>query len=182
MIPKIQPITGPKILCRSGAYIDLESPDQSNFTIDDIAHGLSNICRFTGQCDRFYSVAEHSVHTSYIVRSEFAWDALLHDAAEAFIGDVAQPLKSILPDYKRIEARVECAVFDLLGVNNPLPDCVKKADLRMLATEQFQAMGNSDCWPSVQAIHPANLTLKFWDPATAKKRFLARFVELGGQL
>ena len=175
-------VVGASILCRSGAYFDFEDPDASEFTIEDIAHGLSNICRFTGQCRKFYSVAEHSVRASYIVKPQFAFEALMHDAPEAFIGDVAKPLKALLPDYQRIEDRVERAVLGRFGLTLPMSPEIKTADLQMLKAEQTQAMRNSDAWPALQPLEGAHVALEFWHPALAKSRFLARFKELGWEV
>src|SRR5579872_2947230 len=86
----------PWIQTASGLEFPLFEPRLDAINIEDIAHGLSMICRFTGQCARFYSVAEHSVHVSHLVpREDAAW-GLLHDAAEAYLGDVASPLKKHL--------------------------------------------------------------------------------------
>ena len=114
-------ISGPTILLRSGNYFDLQDPSASRFEVTDIAHALSNICRFTGHTQRFYSVAEHSVICSHMVPPEDAMAALMHDASEAFIGDVSTPLKSLLPDYKSVERRVEQAVWSRLGLPPTLP-------------------------------------------------------------
>jgi len=171
-------ISGPKILCVGGGYFDFENPEASEFTIQDVAHALSQICRFTGQAHRFYSVAEHSVWCSLVVPSEFALAALLHDAAEAFIGDVSSPLKGLLPDYKRIEARVEAAVLGRFGLSRPLPFPVKLADLYMLKVEQAQVMCNDDDWPAVRSIAGPPLTVEFWSPDEARARFLSRFEAL----
>ncbi|MEM7296366.1 MAG: hypothetical protein AAF330_07075 [Pseudomonadota bacterium] len=173
-------VTTPSILCRSGAYFDFQTPEASSFTIDDIAHGLAHICRFTGQCRAFYSVAEHSIHASHIVPGKYAFEALMHDAPKAFIGDVARPLKKVLPDYQRIEERVERAVLGRFGLSLPMSSAVKSADLVMLKAEQTQAMGNADAWADIHWIEVADIALEFWPPMEAKRRFLERFEELRG--
>src|SRR5258708_39476115 len=87
---------GPTIMLHSGAWFDFCAPASSCFNIEDIAHGLANICRYAGQCKRFYSVAEHSILVSQTAKG-FEYEALLHDAAEAFVGDISRPLKQMLP-------------------------------------------------------------------------------------
>lgn len=92
------------IRVRSGLYFDLLDPQPDQFTLSDIAGALSKICRFGGQIDYFYSVAEHSVHCFDQADRDGASPAvcrlaLFHDAAEAFIGDVVKPLKVMLPEY-----------------------------------------------------------------------------------
>ncbi|RBP01076.1 hypothetical protein DFR50_15921 [Roseiarcus fermentans] len=169
----VRTIVGPTILVRSGAYFDFLAPERSAFTLDDIAHGLSMVCRFAGQCAKFYSVAEHCVHVSRIVPAELALAGLMHDASEAFLGDVSRPLKTLLPQYKAIERRVEAAIFARFGLPFPIPDAVKAADMAMLIAEQHQAMQNHDAW-SVEAA-PADVKLEFLPPAEAKARFLLRF-------
>lgn len=178
MNQKVKYIVGPTILLRSGAYFDFEEPGASEFTIGDIANGLSNICRFTGQCRLFYSVAEHSIHASRIVPKEFAFEALMHDAPEAFIGDIAKPLKELLPDYQRIEDKVERVVLGRFGLSLPMSAAVKTADMKMLKAEQNQAMRNADVWPAIADLDSARVTLRFWSPHVAKSKFLHRFAEL----
>lgn len=169
---------GPTIMLQSGAWFDFCAPASSAFTIDDVAHGLGNICRYSGQCTRFYSVAEHSLLVSETAIG-FEFEALLHDAAEAFLGDITRPLKQMLPDYKRIEIEVERAILDRFGVSWPLPPQIKRADLRVLAAEQKQIMPEgTDGWVRGQKVEPAPVRVRHLPPEEAKKAFLARYEAL----
>jgi 5'-deoxynucleotidase YfbR-like HD superfamily hydrolase len=174
----VRRIVGPTILLYGGTYFDFLDPEGSAFTIEDVAHGLSQTCRFAAQCERFYSVAQHSVYVSRIVPEEDAFAGLMHDAAEAFIGDVSKPLKDILPEYRTIEDRIEAAVFARFGVPYPLPRSVKDADLVMLATEQREVMANRDDWDYTSGRRPLEMHIDMWSPADAKRAFLDRFGEL----
>lgn len=168
----------PKIMLFSGAELDFRNPSASSFTIDDIAHGLSLLCRYAGQCRDFYSVAEHCLHVSYLV-PEHAFAGLMHDAAEAFVGDITRPLKQMLPQYKKIERSVEEVIFSRFNVSWPIPSAVKQADLALLAAEQAHLMPpGTDRWASDAGIKPASIQIKCLAPRDAEAAFLARFREL----
>src|SRR5690606_3649788 len=87
--------------------------------LEDIVHALSHLCRFVGHTDRFYSVAEHSVLVSHLCDDEAAVFGLLHDAAEAYVGDLASPVKRQVPGFAAMEERVLSAVLVGLGVPPP---------------------------------------------------------------
>ena len=78
-------------------------PRIDDVDIEDIAHGLAYQCRFNGQTNAFYSVAQHSLIVAALVPEELRFAALLHDAAEAYLGDMVKPLKVLLPGFSEIE-------------------------------------------------------------------------------
>lgn len=167
----------PTILTADGRYFDFTDPDPAVITLNAIARGLANTCRFGGQCRPFYSVAEHSVWVSRLVPPHLAVHGLLHDAAEAFIGDIPKPLKEMLPDYQAIEARVERVLFAQFGFIS-LPPEVKHIDRVMLATEQRQIMHNRDEWKWTADTQPADIVLECLQPEQAYRAFLNRALEL----
>lgn len=180
---RIKTATGPTILLGSGHYFDFLEPAGSRFTLLDIARGLGNACRFAGQCDRFYSVAEHSWHASWLVPQPLAFAALMHDATEAFIGDMTRPLKSLLPVYKQIEQDIAEVIAHrfLLGdqCEHPL---VKRADLQLLAAEQQEMMPpHDDAWSCLEGITVPAIEWKHWSPVDASKNWLLRAEMLIGR-
>lgn len=174
-------IHGPTIQTYSGQYFDLVNPDPATICIEDIAQGLANVCRFAGQCRRFYSVAQHSVLVSRLVPEDLALAALLHDAAEAYCGDVTAPLKSVLPEYRRIQRSIEQAIALRFGLYAWDAPEIKRADLVALATErrdlmppclaQWECLVGVECVPEMIQPH---------SPAGSKYFFLQRYEELGG--
>ncbi len=173
--PPIDVSGKPTILLQSGTYFDFTRPDASTFDIVDIAHGLSNICRFGGQCQAFYSVAQHSVYVSHLVTLENRFAALMHDAAEAFLGDIPRPLKRLLPDYRALEDLTERAIATRFRFRWPMDPEIKEADKAMLAAEQLQLMRNRDGWSDTKGVQAAGIDIIPWDPPEAKRQFLARF-------
>lgn len=171
----------PDILTYSGVYFDFVYPENSVISIEDIAHGLSNVCRFAGQCRHFYSVAQHSVYVSQMMPTkELALIGLLHDATEAYIGDVTAPLKQLMPEYKVIERRVHNAIFEYFGLDPDMPPIIKQVDLRMLATEQQCLMPpHDDEWQLIAGIEPYSMMIDKWATnLIAEDEFLKRFEEL----
>ena len=169
---------GPTITLASGRIFDFLDPHGSDFTIEDIAQGLSHICRYAGQCRSFYSVAEHSLLVSEVA-VDHPYEALLHDAAEAFIGDVTRPLKQLLPEYKAIEANVEDAIVQRFHMNPAYRNAVKAADLRVLAAEQAQVMApGTNAWAAAAGIVPADVRVRCLDPISAREQFMQRYLLL----
>lgn len=172
----------PSILLRSGSYFYFRNPRESEFSIADIAAGLAKICRFNGQCKEFYSVAQHSILVSRIVPEKHALAGLLHDAAEAFVGDMVAPLKALLPEYKAIEREVEAAIFERFGIKLPLDPCIKQADLVLLKTEQRDLMHNSDTWQHIGDLVPMSQEIiPYVSPRRAEIEFLNRYFDITGE-
>ena len=169
------------IQAHSGEYIDLENPHKSKFLIEDIAHGLANTCRFGGQCSPFYSVAQHCVHVSLLVPPRYAKAGLLHDAPEAYIGDVPSPLKALLKDYQFIEDDLQFHICFKLGEPSIYPPEVKAADLIALATERRDLMPNTptnEAWAFLDGITPDQDKIQPWGPMMAKEAFLNRYHQI----
>lgn len=170
----------PTIKLSSGRKFNFLHP--TALTLDEIASALSKICRFTGQCEPFYSVAQHAVHVSYLVDPRFAWEALHHDNVEAVVGDMASPLKRLNPGYKRIEHRCEVPILAAFGIDaNAMPPEVKQADLRALSTEQRDLMVPDDEHCQTPNIQPDPRPIVPLAPEAAKALFLARYNELAAR-
>lgn len=170
------------ILTKSGRYFDFVEPRDNIFDISDIGFGLANVCRFGGHTRQFYSVAQHSVLASELVPPAMAFAALVHDGAEAFMGDVAKPLKELLANYKVIEERVERDLFPRLGLSYPLDKEIKRIDLVLLATELRDLMpAVSDEWPILRGIAPLDRRIVPLGPKQAYDQFMERFQTLARQ-
>ena len=132
-------LTKEQIGTYSGLAIDPLFPDPDSIDINDIAHSLANQCRFTGHTRIFYSVAQHSILVSEIVDYNNALWGLLHDASEAYLSDIARPIKRGLSGFAEAYAEVEeglmISIATKYGLSWPMPDDVKWADNVLLRTE-----------------------------------------------
>lgn len=130
----------------SGIYYDFINPVIESININDIAIGLSKICRFGGQLpgDTFYTVAEHSVLCVGLAVQDGVSDdsvlkaILLHDASEAYCGDVVKPLKNLVGDaYVEIEKLTEKVIGLRFGVDfEKNHRIIKRYDMQMLMAEK----------------------------------------------
>jgi hypothetical protein len=136
------------IQTRTGS-IDLLDPQPEDVNIEDIAFALSNLCRFTGHVP-FYSVAQHSVLVYDICKQQcndknILKAALLHDAAEAYLGDVSTPLKNAMAVYKAIEHRMQAVIGQRFGVVlDPMHEMIVGADRMALAIEKRDLLPEMD--------------------------------------
>lgn len=172
----------PWIETYSGKKFSFLEPKPEDIDIIDIAHSLSMQCRFTGHTVAFYSVAEHSTICSVLVSKEKALEALLHDASEAYLSDIAGPLKPHIKGYKEIEDRLMKVIAEKFNFEWPLSYEVHEADRLQLKTEaQYLLASHGKDW--VDAINTGNRIgriPKCFLPPEAKYVFLARFDELTG--
>lgn len=171
------------------------NPRVDDVALADIAHALALVCRFTGHVRRFYSVAEHSVRVSvlverlaregYLERGDAVdldyvkivarW-GLLHDGSEAYLCDIAAPVKRSdqFATYRAAEATLQGVICSAFGLGNLMPGEVHRADMIMCATEAVELMNPRPDWrlPGVPLPTPQGLG---WDPTFAEGQFLARF-------
>jgi uncharacterized protein len=166
----------PTILTLHGRSFDYRAPERHQFDIEEIAHALSNLCRFTGHTRSFYSVAQHSVLVCDLAPSEHKLEALLHDAHEAYVGDVNSPLKALLPMYREVEARAEAALRAAFGLPAKKATIVKYHDLSAYQIERFVLMPRGDEAPGEDPPHP--YPLHPLQPRDARELFLARWHEV----
>jgi uncharacterized protein len=164
----------------SGRRVEVLSPSKDQICVDDIALALSRICRFGGHVAHaeHYSVAEHCVEMSFHVESDIALHCLLHDAAEAYLGDIVMPVKRCLPDFDLIEERMMRAIYAALELDWPTDEQlrrIKVADLRMLATEKRQLLAEPDeFWPVLAYTVPFDCRLGCYSQKLAAKHWLGR--------
>ena len=152
------------IRTNSGLFINVFEPTKDVISIEDIAHALASVPRFGGHLNRHYSVAQHSVMCMMKVASlEDKKAALMHDASEAYLGDMPTPIKAMLPEYKTCEHNLMLMIADKFGFEYPLNEVVKEVDAKMLQIEWqnlvLYDIGFFDCW----------------DHKTAKNTFLVAY-------
>lgn len=181
------PITNkPWIRTVTGKAFPPLDPIPELLDLADISHALGNVCRWTGHPREFYSVAEHCVRGSLAIRDaggsiELQKAFLMHDATEAYIADLSNPLKLVMPDYRAIEERLMTAVvkrFQLVE-DQATWECVKIWDLRMLATEARDLMGDPQGWPILEGVQRLEERIEPWTPFVAGQRFSNRAYLLG---
>jgi hypothetical protein len=163
-MPLLHPTTS--IRTYTGEIFDVLHPKPEQIHIEDIAHALSNLCRFGGHTSQFYSVAQHSVIMAGLndVPDEYKLTALLHDASEAYVVDMPSPIKQLLPKYIDIESDIQLCIARRFGLDYPWHEVIDRADLIMLRKEmilQFDLRNGIS-----------------WSPMAAEKLFLIEFRKL----
>ena len=160
-------------------------PTPGDIELEDVAHALSNLCRFGGHSRVFFSVAQHSCLVADAVAEsggsadDTLW-ALLHDAAEAYLGDLANPLKHSTygEGYRVAENRLQAAVCARFGLPVEPPELVKQVDRAMLASERRALMVDVWEWPELEGVEALEVEIEPWPPERARAEFVRRFAKL----
>ena len=179
------PVVGPYLQTVSGRWVNPFDPDPAQFDAGDIARALANQCRFGGHSRVFYSVAQHCVIVSRVVEErggdvEDVFAALMHDASEAYLGDMPHPLKhrsELGAAFRDAEARLEAAIRDRFEIKPDVPE-VKRVDRALLATERRAFSAEAWHWPELEDVEPLDLELTAWLPDKAADEFARRYAEL----
>lgn len=153
----------------------------NTYDIEEIAHALSMICRAGGHFRQFYSVATHSILIAeYFIKLNYDFKtirtALLHDATEAYIGDVITPLKNMFPEIKQFEDRLYSHIAVKFDLFREIPNVIKIADTKMLNLERSYLLPptNNDWGTGYKFLNVEEKfkEMLFWDMGKTKKRFL----------
>lgn len=179
---------GDWMMVASGRQFWPLDPRADEVEIGDIANALANSGRYNGHTRHFYSVAQHSVELArwFLAKGDrpLARWALLHDAAEAYSGDIIRPIKPFLTEFAPIEARLERVVwqrFGLIGagLEGELPLAVRQAD-RQITTDEMLALFPREALDRTGISGRARLMLDIRAllPTIARDRFMAAFREL----
>lgn len=181
----VAPHRGPYIQTFSGRRFHYQDYGREDFDLMDIAHSLSNECRFAGHVSSFYSVAQHSLLVSTLLPKELGLYGLLHDGAEAYFKDVPSPLKKLVgTEYRILAARCQDELYRWAGLAPPsgtVAEMLHAADRKALATEARDLMASFDLGvPTITIADAAPERINPLPPHAAKYAFVQAFFELGG--
>ena len=169
-------VVNPYIVTRHGHKIHFLKPQVSEIDIRDICHALSTLARFNGHTIKPYFVAQHVCICSDHAPEDCKCEAIAHDFGEFATSDVNAPLKSLLPQYVEIEARLERVIARRFGYRYPYPPGVKEVDMRLLCTEIRDLTHRKD-WKDYP-FAPLDERIVPWDTAKCQREFMKRFRRL----
>ena len=173
-------ISSATLMDSKGRFIQPFNPGCRDIDLEVVALALSRIKRFFGQTK--LSVAQHSVNMArvfiHLGEYEYAKEALLHEIAEAFMGDLASPLKRAFPMFKEIEESLIKKTFDCYGLSYPMAKSVHVLDKSIMINEAVEHMPNADFWNSLgskvdeKLLQAAQVDLTPWSDEDAFKEFM----------
>ena len=162
----------------TGKKFHFENLAEGSICIEDIAHALSMQCRFNGHVGEFYSVAQHCCLVSNQLPIGHRLQGLLHDVAEAYIGDIVSPFKDKFPRIQEIEDNILRKIFEVFDCPFPLSKEVLEADHRMLYTE-FRDLGFLEFQNKKPGTpSPYAITVTPWMQSVAKMQFMRLFTQI----
>ncbi len=169
----------------TGKFYSMD-PRSEEVRIEDIAHGLSLICRYAGQCKHFYSVAQHCLNVYHDLKN-LGYDkkiqlmGLLHDATEIYISDLPRPFKISIPEYKQAEEKIEKAIYEKFNLpfnDEKIHKIIKYSDDEVLYNEAEILMNNIDNWASSKPHRKLEIDTDLRDMQEVEKEYLEAFYEL----
>ncbi len=173
------------MLTATGKVFHPFNPQPHQICMEDIVQKLSRICRFGGgvKWPLHYSVAEHSVLLAQhalerLGDPQLALQLLMHDAAEAYIGDMIRPLKEVMPEFRRIDNEITEQIFAKYNIPYPWPALVDELDVRILIDEEAQVMAPHARRFEVQYMAPVGVKLQCWDAVQAHFEFMQMWMIL----
>lgn len=165
------------------AFWPLE-PKVEDVSIIDIAHHLSNQCRYSGATEATYCTAQHCCLLENFVSNKMRGSPLdrlqilMHDCAEAYLVDIPRPVKQFMPEYRKWDHRITEVVREWLGIRGvPTPSWQDEYDSRIVVDEHEQVMSNALDWGD-DARNPLGIAISPWSPKVAEQQFLMRYADL----
>lgn len=159
-----------------------DHPEEDTIDIEDIAQSLSQICRYVGHTNRFFSVAEHCVLMVEYIQKELGLGleqrlmVLLHDASETYTGDLSSPFKAYVgADFKEIENKIQEVICKKFRIKYPFPSWLKTLDTRMRLDEKNSVLNPSHNIWHTEGLEPLGIEIEGWSPETARNKFLLMF-------
>ena len=175
----------------SGRAFDLIDPKPEDVHLSDISHSLSMICRYNGHVSGFYSVAEHCCHIydwlgMQGLHQRIMLAGLLHDAPEAYVGDVIWPVQQALPEFRDAFHALQARVWAVMRVALDIPETVdlrhalvREADVRILLDERAALLTTPPPIPwAVEHLQPLGVEIQAWGPREARVQWLSRYLHI----
>lgn len=172
----------------TGRLIYPRAPTVESITIIDIAHHLSNQCRYSGATNLHYSVAQHCcILTDYVQKERKGTpldclQILLHDSAEAYIVDIPRPVKQFMPEYREWDHALTMCIRKWAGFGDlPIPEWQDELDSRIISDERWQLLNdNHEDWK--HNVQPLGVRIEPWGARFAEQQFLARYATFASKV
>lgn len=164
----------------NGIAVDLLNPKPEHILLEDIGHALARLARFNGHLRQTYTVAEHCIHVASLLPPQLKIYGLLHDATEAYMGDLITPIKDMCPEFRRIESVLEDAIYAAFNLPPLGPGDkyqLKKADRTMLFAEKRTLMQFPD-WHKYDGEDAQPFQyIKFWPKGIRVQAIKNRYIQ-----